>query len=311
MIPATRGLLRVCYAALAASVSIGLAGCEQQSGVVAKEHVNDYSWLELSEIAGMIAGCLSDDDALSMAVRYHLAADDGRLDGLQEKEVELADGRVVHAVVAGFNHDDRADGSKAGITFLFRDAVASRWMNDDAGNLVLSEESEVNTIGGWATSEAREWLNGTFANQLPVDLKECIVSTEKAGISVPQMRIQAVDLESQFAEQVPQTMLQTAGDILWLPSVSELSNLEEARGGSDTFAPWDSLLALEGNQYKLFIDTPDYLERRADTMPHGSACWLRTPTATSFATVSAEGKVDRHYEEAASQALGMMPGFCV
>ena len=72
--------------------------------------------------------------------KYNLCTPDGKLDGTQVKNVTLFDGTTTQVQIAGFAHDDKTVGSgKAGITFIFKDAVAEHSMNNSRTN-----------AGGWA-----------------------------------------------------------------------------------------------------------------------------------------------------------------
>ena len=309
---------------MAALLLFGLGGCASGDGVV-RDSVDDYSWKELSAISAEIAAAPDEDAALAIAVSYHLTNDDGTLDGTQAKEVVLADGTAVRAVIVGFGQDTRTDGAPAGITFMLDQAISLREMNNDAGYAVLSKDDYASLYGGWAACELRGWLNGDFLDQFPAELGEAIAKVEKTSIAVPfdyyEMRLMSDGaLERSMSE-----LLQTTDDRLWLPSVSELTGISDdtaaAVGEPDG---WRDMLRAEGAQYKLFADAGVAEEQaspllaRALATPSGSEAahpwWLRS-LGYSFYDVAADGLIDRYdsseWVTPASTLQGIVPCFCV
>ena len=307
---ALRRLAAACLAFATAAI-FALAGCGQAAEIAPKGQVDDYTWSELAAISNMIAERPDEGEALEVAKKYHLVTDEDTLDGTQAKTVELANGRAVRAVIAGFNQDKQPDGTPIGVTFLFESVAGAHNMNGDAGSASLADQTEANVVGGWTASEMREWLNGEFAASLPSDLRASIVVASKTGIAVPQGQVLAVDSDDRFSEQASETLLQATDDTLWLPSACELAGTSVAESSDLVYKPWESLVAQEGSQYKLFVDTPGFAFEGSGESKKRDYLWLRTPTATSFAVASADGSVDCSYEEPASEALGVMPGFCV
>ena len=83
-------------------------------------------------------------------------------------------------VILGFNHDYITNGSSAGITFgLKYNSIANGarcyidWNENNSGTPYNSN------INGWKNSYVRNYLNGTFFEQLPDDLKNSIVAVNK------------------------------------------------------------------------------------------------------------------------------------
>lgn len=129
--------------ALACATVLALGGLFACSGngangagkVEAKASVEDYTWDELSKISKEIGAAGDEDAAIVIAKEYNLCTPDGKLDGTQTKTVALADGATAQVQICGFAHDDKADGSgKAGITFIFKDAVDEQSMNNAGTN---------------------------------------------------------------------------------------------------------------------------------------------------------------------------------
>ena len=161
--------------------------------------VNDYSWEELQEISDKIAKASSDDEGLKIAEKYRLCTDDGKLDGTQTKDVTLTDGAQTSVQIAGFRHDDKSDGSgKAGIAFIFKDAISYQKMNQGASN-----------SGGWESSQMRQWLANDGMSLMPDDLRSAIVSVKKLTNNMGASKLESAVTETD--------------DSLWLLSYNEVS----------------------------------------------------------------------------------------
>ena len=130
--------------------------------------LESYSWDELSRISAEIAAAEDEDAAIEVAKQYELCTPDGRLDGTQVKSVTLSDGTQTTVQIVGFAHDNKTEGGKAGITFVFGDAIGKGSMNSSKTN-----------AGGWEASQMRAYLNGDWRAQLPEDLDAAIVPVDK------------------------------------------------------------------------------------------------------------------------------------
>lgn len=128
----------------------GSSGSSSSSSAepVSTKSVDDYSWEELSEISEEISKEATEEDAIEVAKKYNLVNSDGELDGTQTKTVQLTDGTTATVQIAGFLHDDKADGGKAGVTFIFKDCIGEHDMNSSNTN-----------AGGWEASQMRSYLN--------------------------------------------------------------------------------------------------------------------------------------------------------
>lgn len=193
--------------------------------------LDDYSWADLSSISAEIAAADSDETGLVIAERYHLANADGTLTD-DVKDVTLADGTVVQFQIAGFRHDDKADGSgKAGITFASVNAVGSHAMNANGTN-----------DGGWEESDMRAWLNGDFLDELPEDLSGSITSVSKAT--------------NNSGSAASSSSVTTTADRLWLFSATEVCGdidwFSHEYGSKYGF--WDDVANSEGTQYQVFAE---------------------------------------------------------
>lgn len=133
-----------------------------------RSRVEEYSWDELAQISALIAEAPTDDAALEIAAEYHLCLPDGTLDGSQTKELELSDGTTVPMAVAGFRHDQRADGSgAAGVTFVALGSLGHQAFNP-SGETVA-----------WEDAPLRSWMNQGLMAELPEGLADLIVPVDK------------------------------------------------------------------------------------------------------------------------------------
>ena len=200
---------------------------DSETGPVAPEvraNVAEYGWDELSQISDLISAAGNDAEAREIATEYHLCNADGTLDGTQTKQLTLSDGTVVTMQVLGFYHDERVDGSKAGITFGSRGIVGNRAMNEDD-----------TTVGGWRDSDLRDWMNDDLLDMLPSEVASQIVPVVKYTNAVG-------------ATTDPASVVATT-DTLWAPAYAEL--------GGHMYMPdekHDEVFNAEGEQYQLYAD---------------------------------------------------------
>lgn len=303
-------------AALGALLVFAFAGCDDKiASVTPKDSLGDYTWNEIGVISEIITDADNEADAIQIAERFHLAKPDGTLDESQEKTISLANGAEAAVRIIGFNHDDRTDGGKAGITFAFTDAVAKMEMANDAGYADLAEDG-IGIYGGWRTSDVRMWLNGEFEGMLPSDLRALIVPVDK--------RASSVDLESLESDAqgdaivAASSCVSTSSDKLWLPAHSELAPaVRNPEDMTDEQLQWVDVLNDEGVVYQRFREAgvaPE-VKNNCLAMRYGDeACswWLRSVESYSYLSVSRDGTLDEMQDLAlASEQLGIVPCFCI
>ena len=285
-------------AALVLMAILVLAGCS--SGTTVKGSMSAYSWSELSKIATEIHDAANDAEGREIAMEYNLMTSGGKLDG-STKSVTLSDGTVAHVALAGIRHDDRSDGGKAGLTFVFTDAPVAHAMNAEASN-----------EGGWEKSEMRTWLNEDFAGMLPSDLKGALKAVNKKTNSL--------------AYTSPGSVSSTS-DKVWLPSLVEVGGSVspgDIVGGSRIPA---ATYNAEGKQYQIFADAKvksgeenDKLVRKFvgedgnGIVVNGEPCrwWQRSLSmewTSGFAATDEEG--DPLNAWMTDYELGVVPGFCL
>lgn len=310
-----RKLVGVCAGVVALIVVIVFAASMGVMGFApaVKGSLEEYSWDELSAISEKISETTSEDEAVEIAKKYNLVNAEGKLDGSQSKEVKLEDGTVVSVQIAGFLHDDKADGGKAGITFIFNNHIPveySGYMNSktDADGIPIN-------AGGWEASEMRAILAREGMALLPDDLREHVVEVAKLSNNVG---------ETDDASSVTALL-----DKLWLFSAVELYGEFDSRNTGASA----SVLNSEGKKYKLFRDcgvTSESMNMGQDVLkkvipdeshepwswfgrsayPYDTILFLVVYTDEEKARISEE---DGAFPNALTfgDAAGPVPGFCI
>ena len=247
-------------------------------GPQVKSCLNDYSWEEIAQISKLISEKGDQNGAIEIAKKYHLCTADGKLDGTQTK-----------VMIMGFNHDDKSDGSgKAGITFIFADDIAKKNMFEraDLDNLFQKIQDDGSASISWENASLRSWLSDSFSNELPSDLREQIVSVDKADAVMPWV---SYTIDSYYGggigaelnddpDLMTTTTTITTSDKLWVPSYVELAPISDFN--DDYMSHWAYLLQ-EGSQYQLFDDagltedTPNSILGIYDSQD-GGGWWLRS-----------------------------------
>lgn len=256
---------------------------QAHNAVKVKSALNEYSWNELSLIASEISSCKSQDEAMTCAKKYHICNSDGSLDGTQTKTVSLSGGIESNVVLADIWHDARTDGGKAGLTFAFNEPVGLHSMNHSFEN---DDGGDADSVGGWGSSDMRQWLNGDFIYTLPHDLRSHIVEVQKTSASAVGSDDELDDpghLGGTGSDWAAET-----SDKVWLLSAAELCGeipAESTLGIDSTMA---SVYSSEGTQYRLFKNygVAAFSAHEFLMMPNtsgsaeGDYCtwWLRTKT---------------------------------
>lgn len=272
--------------------------------------LKDYSWDEIAAISSEIAASANETEAIEIAKSYGLVSATGTLDGTQTKQIVLTNGNTTSAQIAGFLHDDKTEGGKAGITFILTDAIGEHEMS------VPEFDYERGTnAGGWEKSSLRSWMASEGLNLFPAELRKLIVPVDKFTNNVGG--------NAESVEAVSAT-----SDALWLYSKVEL-------GGVEWNPSWDNASAstakdiaeifnMEGSQYKLFRDADvshnswvnKILERYGVGLNGKDGkdiqWWLRSSdisSSISFLTVDQAGQIGK--DSFSANMLGVIPGFCI
>lgn len=232
-----------------------------------RKHLNACSWKEIKAVAdaGTAESVFGECFA---AVKKDLAADGVLSSGnYQHTKAFTYQGKTYHAMIAGFGHDTKATGSKAGITFLVYEKAGNARMNDEDTNL-----------GGWGKSTMRTETLARLLSGLPAEMKTVIASVEKT--TATKSASGALSLE-------------TTTDKLWLPSQAELygawgyetTALKKSDAFSDTDYGYLKSLKGEGSQYALFQGSvPDGVQLKETALTRGSRYWTRSliPTVDGY-----------------------------
>lgn len=264
------------------------AGDQGGEAATVKSAVEAYTWDELAQISDEIGAAGDEAAAIEVAKKYNLCTPEGKLDGTQVKLVTLTNNMTVPVQIVGFAHDDKTAGGKAGITFMFGDAIAEAPMNQTDTN-----------AGGWEASQMRAYLNGDGMALLPEDLKKVVAPVDK--------------LTNNVGETQDVSAVTTTSDSLWLLSAAELC------GSIDWYSDpsYNAVLNAEGFEYQLFRDTAvdssnanDILVKNYQNSPYG--WWERSPRPSlsgCFQGVYSDGNPrDVGY---AGGSIGVVPGFCL
>lgn len=291
----------VCVAGIAGSaIATGCWGLIDLAHGI-KPSLDAYTWEEIALISRKIQETSSIENALEIALTYHLVDSKHSLKSENTKTVRLSDGTKAQVQIVGFKADTLTDdGLPAGITFMFRTPIAMRAVNDSAAT------------GGWEQSSLREWLAGEGMATLPYPLHLQIRSVRKltnnTGATKDASSITATD------------------DKLWLPSMSELCGYQAPETFSEGFEYLSALYSGEGDQYQLYreqgvsgLTANDAMIRTVDGK---KICyWERTPSAdcsegadsTLFNRVGKDGDVFSWATPGndPDQKTYVLPGFCI
>lgn len=291
----------VCAAGIAGSaIATGCWGLIDLAHGI-KPSLDAYTWEELALISRKIQETSSIENALEIALTYHLVDSKHSLKSENTKTVRLSDGTKAQVQIVGFKADTFTDdGLPAGITFMFRTPIAMRAVNDSAAT------------GGWEQSSLREWLAGegmaTLPNDLHLQIRSVRKLTNNTGATKDAASITATD------------------DKLWLPSMSELCGYQAPETFSEGFEYLSALYSGEGDQYQLYreqgvsgLTANDAMIRTVDGK---KICyWERTPSAdcsegadsTLFNRVGKDGDVFSWATPGndPDQKTYVLPGFCI
>lgn len=269
------------------------AGDQGGEAATVKSAVEAYTWDELSRISDEIGAAGDEAAAIEVAKKYNLCTPEGKLDGTQVKLVTLTNNMTVPVQIVGFAHDDKTAGGKAGITFIFGDAITEAPMNPSDTN-----------AGGWEASQLRAYLNSDGMALLPEDLQKVVAPVDK--------------LTNNVGETQDVSSVTTTSDSLWLLSFAELAGpipASELWGGGYEWAA--AIFSAEGSRYKLFSDMNvnwnndnSILVKNYQNSPY--AWWERSPNPDYSAGFQLVSSVGYPYgNDVASLSIGVVPGFCL
>ena len=291
----------VCVAGIAGSaIATGCWGLIDLAHGI-KPSLDAYTWEEIALISRKIQETSSIENALEIALTYHLVDSNHSLQNENTKTVRLSDGTKAQVQIVGFKADTLTDeGFPAGITFMFRTPIAVRPVNDSAAT------------GGWEQSSLREWLAGEGMATLPNPLHHQIRSVRK--------------LTNNTGATKEAASITVTDDKLWLPSMSELCGYQAPETFAEGFEYLSALYSGEGDQYQLYreqgVSGLTANNTMIRTVDGKKICyWERTPSAdcsegadsTYFNRVGKDGDVFSWATPGndPDQKTYVLPGFCI
>lgn len=291
----------VCVAGIAGSaIATGCWGLIDLAHGI-KPSLDAYTWEEIALISRKIQETSSIENALEIALTYHLVDSNHSLQNENTKTVRLSDGTKAQVQIVGFKADTLTDkGFPAGITFMFRNPIAVRPVNDSAAT------------GGWEQSSLREWLAGEGMATLPYPLHQQIRSVRK--------------LTNNTGATKEAASITVTDDKLWLPSMSELCGYQAPETFAEGFEYLSALYSGEGDQYQLYreqgVSGLTANNTMIRTVDGKKICyWERTPSAdcsegadsTLFNRVGKDGDVFSWATPGndPDQKTYVLPGFCI
>ena len=291
----------VCVAGIAGSaIATGCWGLIDLAHGI-KPSLDAYTWEEIALISRKIQETSSIENALEIALTYHLVDSNHSLQNENTKTVRLSDGTKAQVQIVGFKADTLTDeGFPAGITFMFRTPIAVRPVNDSAAT------------GGWEQSSLREWLAGEGMATLPNPLHHQIRSVRK--------------LTNNTGATKEAASITVTDDKLWLPSMSELCGYQAPETFAEGFEYLSALYSGEGDQYQLYreqgVSGLTANNTMIRTVNGKKICyWERTPSAdcsegadsTLFNRVGKDGDVFCWATPGndPDQKTYVLPGFCI
>lgn len=222
------------------------------------------------------AACLFLSSVLSENSWANIAAASAA--GLADDTWEVGDeiditvsGETLTLMIMDFDHDDLAEGGKAGITFGTKNLMTeARKMNDTR-----------DSTGGYTASDLYQWLQNTLYPGLPSDLQAVLKTVNK------------LTLESGSAETAS-----TAAVKLFLFSWGEVSSEADAQSKK------------EGTLYSCFPTRESRVKYLSNGSGAAHEWWTRSPMGDdSFYAVSKDGFYDEF--GFADSEYGVCFGFCV
>lgn len=291
----------VCVAGIAGSaIATGCWGLIDLAHGI-KPSLDAYTWEEIALISRKIQETSSIENALEIALTYHLVDSNHSLQNENTKTVRLSDGTKAQVQIVGFKADTLTDKDfPAGITFMFRTPIAVRPVNDSAAT------------GGWEQSSLREWLAGEGMATLPNPLHHQIRSVKK--------------LTNNTGATKEAASITVTDDKLWLPSMSELCGYQAPETFAEGFEYLSALYSGEGDQYQLYreqgVSGLTANNTMIRTVDGKKICyWERTPSAdcsegadsTLFNRVGKDGDVFCWATPGndPDQKTYVLPGFCI
>ena len=242
-----------------------------------RKPLNAYTWDEIKAIA----------DAGKAADVFKVG---------DEKITELYTGETVTLVILGFNHDNKADGGKAAITFGVKDIIDG-WYEFNA-----PVDGNGNNVGGWDKSKMRGVYMRRLFRLLPTDLQAVVTPVKKIT--------SAGGGSTELYKSIDDLFLLSLAEI-YSHSAIETSNFDAIKRNAKTYNA-------EGEQYEFWqnaignLDPNDNDEALIKYM-NGSAdfWWLRSPYVDDVSFAWCVGGGGYAGGDRVFSGCGVSFGFCV
>lgn len=260
-----------------------------EDGIVIRTGLWEYSWDELKSIAELMEKCESREEAIEIAKVYNLADSTGLIHS-DFKEVTLANDDSFYVRLVDIWHDDaETESKKAGMTFISTRPVHACQM----GPTDIS-------AGGWEKCSVRSWLVSRLYNDLPYDLRDAIIPTQKTANNVG------------IAES--NECVTTTNDPLWIPSLVELAGTVELpyEEDPDKAGLLNEVLNAEGGQYEAYNQEHVGADHgNSELAVSDNGWWLRSVEVTSGKPrfVNSDGSILEASN--ADETRGVIFGFCI
>lgn len=198
---------------------------------------------------------------------------------LGDKRNETINGTEYELEIAGFDHDDLADGSgKAGITVMFRTVVETTASFSDGTD--------------FGSSSVRQWLNNDFKSLLPSDLQESIKTVNKSSPTT------ATGALATLAEQV------------WVASLEEMCGVIYSVGGTSVV---NAYKRPQGTQYALYDSNSKRIRYQGETAVRGITRTIRGDHGNlfNFAIDNTGAVMNGSLNASGTANKNIIVGFCI
>ena len=195
----------------------------------------------------------------------------------QVKPIDIAGYGSQDFVLIGTGHDDLVGGGKAFLTFQSKNIVLNRQ---------LDASSAEDSGAGWGTCDCRAWLNSTFKNAFPDEIKQAMKTVVKKYIT--------------FGNRMGDTT-STSNDDIFIASMNETAE-SHAIGYDD------------GTRYAYWAEHSSSTDRIKKSGGRNAPWWTRSTwdgdgSGMSYYIIGMNGSIDGG--DRATETYGIVPCFCI
>ena len=198
------------------------------------------------------------------------------------KELDLGREGIVEMQIAAFDADELADGSgKAAITWISKQLLDSKHRMNPV---------EIGTIGGWANSEMRSWLQSDVKSLIPLTVRQAIKPVTKYSRSYTENGQEAQLIRNEKSV-----------DDVWIPSCLEVF------GFSEFYFEYFDRYESEGPIYPLLSSRDRRIKRHTDM---SEADHWRLRSAANEYTFNWVPPLGVYYKGGQNGSMRVVLGFC-